>query len=137
MEKNNGFLQKAGAGLSSFWDKTQPFRNGVVKVCKWAYKLRNILLTVPVAALAVIFAVVNMAQLPDAVMISWPMIRDGILVIQDILVSKLLAVFAPLAVTAFCLLMVIASKRMVYPWLISLFSLALPLFFYFCTVFPA
>ena len=137
MDRNNDFLQKVGTGLTSFWVKTQPFREGVVKVCKWAYKLRNILLTVPVAALAVIFAVVNMAQLPDAVMISWPMIRDGILVIQDILVSKLLAVFAPLAVTAFCLLMVIASKRMVYPWLISLFSLALPLFFYFCTVFPA
>lgn len=137
MDKIKEFFQKIGNALKSFWEKTEPVRAALHKAWRWCYNLRNILLTVPVAALAAILAIVNMAKLPDSVMISWPMVRDGVLLIQDIMISKLLAVFAPLAVTAFCLLMVIASKRMVYPWLISVFSLALPLFFYFCSVFPA
>lgn len=137
MDKIKAFFQNIGNGLKAFWGATAPFRGFCRKVWKWAYNLRNILLTVPVAVLAVIIAIVNMAKLPDSIMISCPIVRDGILIIQDIMISKLLAVFAPLAITAFCILMVIASKRMVYPWLISVFSLALPLFFYFCSVFPA
>ena len=137
MDKIKAFFQNIGNGLNTFWEKMAPVRVFCLKAWKWAYNLRNILLTVPVAVLAAIMAVVNMAKLPESIMISCPMVRDGILIIQDIMISKLLAVFAPLAVTAFCLLMVIASKRMVYPWLISVFSLALPLFFYFCSVFPA
>ena len=137
MDKVKAFFHNIGEALKGFWKKTAPVRDFLRKACRWMYNYRNILLTVPVAAVAVILALMNMAKLPDMIMISWPMIRNGMLAIQDIMISKLLAVFAPLAVTAFCLLMVIASKRMTYPWLISVFSLALPLFFYFCSVFPA
>ena len=130
MDKVKSFFQSIGNGLKSFWNKTAPFRNKLMSIWRWAYRLRNILLTVPVAVCAVILAVMNMAKLPENVMISWPVVRDGMLLIQDVMISKLLAVFVPLTITAFCLLMVIASKRMVYPWLISVFSLILPLFFF-------
>ena len=42
-------------------------------------------------------------------------------------VSRSVAVLGPLAVTAVCLLMVFISRKVLYPWLISLFSLVLPL----------
>ena len=42
------------------------------------------------------------------------------------MVDKSVAVFGPLAVTVVCLVLMFCSKRVVYPWLISVFSLLLP-----------
>ena len=52
------------------------------------------------------------------------------------LISRGLAVMAPLVLTAACLLMVFFSRRTVYPWIISIFSLVLPLLLWFTNVFP-
>ena len=52
------------------------------------------------------------------------------------MVSKNVAVLGPLAVTAVCLLMVFCSRKVLYPWLISLFSLVLPLLIYITNIFP-
>ena len=38
---------------------------------------------------------------------------------------------------AACLLLMFLSRRVVYPWLVSIFSLALPLLIYITNVFPA
>ena len=53
------------------------------------------------------------------------------------MVEKGIAVMGPLAVTAACLLLMFLSRRVVYPWLVSIFSLALPLLIYITNVFPA
>jgi len=47
------------------------------------------------------------------------------------------AVMGPLALTALCLVMVFCSKRVVYPWLISIFSLVIPIVIWITNVFPA
>ena len=67
-------------------------------------------------------AVRNMAQLPEQVGINLQANGEYALV-----VSRGVAVMGPLAVTAVCLLMMFCSRRVTYPWLISLFSLVLPL----------
>jgi hypothetical protein len=36
-------------------------------------------------------------------------------------------VYVPLAITGGCLLMMVFSRKVIYPWLISVFSLVLPL----------
>lgn len=94
--------------LKSFW--------------KWAYRLRSVILAIPVAFGAVVLAIVNQATLPAQVGINLQANGE-----YAQMVGKAVAVFGPLAVTAVCLLMMFCSRKVLYPWLISLFSLALPL----------
>ena len=87
----------------------------------WAYELRSILLSVPVVIGAIWLAVYNSANLPEIVGLDLQASGE-----YAILVDRSIAVLGPLAVTAVCLLMVFISRRVVYPWLISVFSLILP-----------
>lgn len=87
----------------------------------WAYKLRSILLSIPVMIGAIWLAVYNSDHLPEIVGLDLQ--ANGQ---YGILIDRSIAVLGPLAVTAVCLLMVFCSRRVVYPWLISLFSLILP-----------
>ena len=98
---------------------------------KWAYKLRSVVLAIPIAVGAVILAVFNNRNLPDAVGINIQASGE-----YAETISKSVAVFGPLALTAVCLLMVFCSRRVLYPWLISLFSLVLPLLIYITNFFP-
>ena len=98
---------------------------------KWTYRLRSVILAIPVAAGAVILAIHNQVKLPDAVGIYF---QAGGEYAQ--MVGKGVAIFGPLAVTAVCLLMVFCSRKVLYPWLISLFSLVLPILIYITNVFP-
>ncbi len=88
---------------------------------KWAYKLRSVVLCVPVLVAAIILAVYNMANLPEVIGIN---IQANGEYTQGI--TRGVAVMAPLILTAICLLLTFCSKKVLYPWLISLFSLALP-----------
>lgn len=101
--------------------------------CMWVYKLRSVFLAIPVAFAAILLAIDNLAKLPDVVEICIP--AEG-LSVQIVELSKLVAVFGPLLITALCLVMMFCSRRVTYPWLISVFSLVLPLFLYFASVFP-
>lgn len=103
-------------------------------ICMWVYKLRSIFLAIPVAFAAVLLALDNLIKLPEKVELCLPT-GEG-LAIQIIELNKLVAVFGPLVITALCLVMMFCSRRVAYPWLISVFSLVLPLFIYFASVFP-
>lgn len=118
--------------LMEFWKNTGPFREKAAKFLKrtgvflrktgkWVYKLRSILLAVPVAAVAVILAFYNAIKLPKEVGINLLASGD-----YGLIVDRSLAVLGPLAITVICLLLMLSSRRMAYPWLISLFSLVLP-----------
>lgn len=126
-------LKNMGQKIRGAWNNSASARGKIASFCsatgKWTYKLRAFVLAIPIVAIAVILAVSNMATLPAAIAIGLPNIVNGILVFQEVLVSKILAVFIPLLVTAFCLLMMFLSKRISFPFLVSLFSLILPIFF--------
>ena len=98
----------------------------------WAYKLRSVILAIPVIIGAIWLAVHNSANLPEIVGLDLQANGE-----YAILIDRSIAVAGPLAVTAVCLLMMFISRRVVYPWLISIFSLALPLLIYITNVFPA
>ena len=95
---------------------------------KWAYKLRSLVLSIPVAVIALALAVRNLAQLPAQV--SFRLLQ------YQFVISKGIAVSLPLAITAVCLCMMLLSKKMLYPWLISVFSLVLPVALWFTYLFP-
>ena len=98
---------------------------------QWVYKLRSVLLAIPIAVGAVILAIFNQANLPDTVGINMQASGE-----YAETISKSVAVLGPLALTAVCLLMMFISRKVLYPWLISLFSLVLPLLIYITNFFP-
>lgn len=88
----------------------------------WVFKLRSVILAIPVAATALFLALYNQMHLPAQVGILLQ--TDGSYAFE---VSRALAILCPVAVTALCLLLTLCSKKVLYPWLISLLSLTLPL----------
>jgi len=96
------------------------------------FKLRGILLSIPVVIAAVMLAIKNISRLPETVGIN--LLETGE---YQWMVARNVAVMGPLALTALCLVMVFCSKRVVYPWLISIFSLVIPIVIWITNVFPA
>lgn len=118
MEKTLAVLKKIGRVLAS--------------IGKWIYRLRGLFMAVPVVLAALYLASQNMARLPDEVGIN--LLASGQ---YEYLISRGLAVMAPLVVTGVCLVMMFLSRRTIYPWLISIFSLILPWYIWITNVFPA
>ena len=137
-EKNDNTAQgsqqdeKAASGRKEKQKDVGTFAN----ICQWVYKLRSVILAVPVVIGAIVLAIYNAANLPDKLQIHFPTTVDKEIMVKVVEMSKGTAVFVPLLITAFCLLMMFCSKKTLYPWLISIFSLVLPLFFVFISVFP-
>ena len=98
---------------------------------QWIYKLRSILLAVPVVAAAIKLAFQNMARLPEFVGVNLQANGEYAMMIE-----RNMAVFVPLLITAACLLTMFLSKKVLWPWLVSLFSLALPLLLWITNIFP-
>ena len=124
-----GFFQSVEEKYQAF--KKTGFAQVLGMTAKWAYKLRSVLLSIPVAVVALALAVRNLQQLPTEVGIN--MLSNGQ---YQWVISRGMAACIPVAVTAVCLVMMFLSKKVLYPWLISVFSLALPLVLWFTNVFP-
>lgn len=102
-----------------------------LRIWEWVYRLRSVLLSIPVVVLSFILANENMQKLPALVGINMQATGEYAMMIE-----RNVAVFVPLIITAACLLMMFISRRVIYPWLISLFSLVIPLLLWFTNVFP-
>ena len=95
-------------------------------------RLKKIIATVPIAVGAVILAIYNMANLPRVVGLDLQ--ENGSFTYQ---IPRGLAVFAPLAVTGVCLLLMFCSRRILTPWLVSVISLLIPVVILITNIFPA
>lgn len=97
----------------------------------WVWRLRKVFMAIPVVMLALYLARMNYNLLP-------PMVGLDLQTTGDFarMISREAAVYGPLAVTAVCLLMMFLSRRTLYPWLICLFSMALPLVILITNIFP-
>lgn len=105
-------------------------------VFQWAYRLRSLVLTVPVAIGAVVLAIRNSQLLPVVVRFDIAAVKEAKLVFQTVSVGRGTAVIVPLLVTFACIAMVFCSKKQIYPFLVSLFSLSLPLVLLLINTFP-
>ena len=104
----------------------------LAEIGKWIFRLRGFFMAIPVVLAALYLASQNMARLPDEVGIN--LLANGQ---YEYLISRGLAVMAPLVVTGVCLVMMFLSRRTIYPWIISIFSLVLPWLIWITNVFPA
>lgn len=108
----------------------------ILNICEeaWVYifHFRKVLLCIPVVAASVYLARLNWTQLPDQVGLS--LMANGQFAQT---VAKEAAVYGPMGVTAICLALMVCSRRALYPWLISVFTLVLPLLILITNVFPS
>ncbi len=100
------------------------------------YKYRSVVMALPVVAGSAILATFSLAKLPAKVMLNLPAVAEREIILKMVELDKGTAVIVPVLVTAVCLLLMFCSRRQVYPWLISLFSLALPVILLIAGIFP-
>lgn len=115
--------------LHVFFAKTAKILEGFISGIS---KLKKIIAAAPVAAGAVFLALYNMGNLPKVVGIN--LLENGSFSYQ---IPRGLAVFAPLAITGVCLLLMFCSKRILTPWIVSLISLLIPIAVLITNIFPA
>ncbi len=91
-------------------------------IWSYAFRLRKILMALPVVVAAVSLASYCRQRMPEIVGVGLQENGEYAAVI-----SRDLAVLGPLAITFGCLLLMFCSRKTLYPWLISIFSLVLPI----------
>ncbi len=96
------------------------------------FRLRKIVLAAPVAYWALKLAFYNQEHLPEQVGINLQSSGEfAQMITRDV------AVMGPLGLTAACLLLMLCSRKVMYPWAVSLFTLVLPLLLLFSNLYPA
>ena len=123
MKKENEFTQKAGKvyrKASRIIDAT----------CKWVYRLRKVILAVPVAYYALKLAGQNADRLPKVVGLDLQSTGEFAHT-----VSRTVAVQGPLLITAAALVLMFISKKAAFPWIVSVLTLALPYLIYFTNMY--
>ena len=137
------FLDKMKTVFGNLWQKLNTDPNGnpedgekVIQILKWIYKLRGVFMAIPVAIAAILLAMNNMVKLPEQLAVYFPAAAGEEIVVKLLEIDKGTAVIVPVLVTAVCLLLMFCSRRQIYPWLISIFSLVLPVFLLLISIFP-
>lgn len=143
MEKYYAFVEKVRPVFVAIGSFLKVLGNILYKIGLYVYRLRSILLAAPVAAVAVSLAQQNLKRLPETVEITKLTINPdaeyalfGFLEMGTHYITRDMAVFVPAIITAICLVMMMCSKRTLYPFIISVFSLCIPLVLYFFCIYP-
>lgn len=126
MSESNAFVSKCkeiGAVIYPVYKKIEEI---ITVIIRCIYKLRKILMAAPVVYFAVKIAMENLERLPEVV--GFNIQSNGEFAAM---VSREYAVYGPLGITAFCLVLMFCSRKTVFPWIISIFSLVLPYLIYF------
>ena len=121
-------IQEA-AGFRGVIRKIQKVIGIIVSV---VYHLRKIVLASPVAYYGLKIAAYNSSHLPETVGIFLQ--SDGTFLMEF---ARSLAVLGPVVITGGCLAMMFLSRKALYAWAISLFSLALPILLLVSNLYPA
>ena len=127
-EKSEDSLAEDGYSRSTFrkiWD--------VIRIlCLAVYRLRSVFLAIPVILVALRLAAYNSEHLPLLVGLNLQTTGEFAKTI-----SRQTAVTFPLFLTGGCLVLTFLSKKSLYPWLISIFSLAIPIMLLITNMYPA
>ena len=119
MNKENELIQKAGKVY-------QKVSKVIDLTCTWVFRLRKVILAVPVIYYALKLAKENAGRLPKEVGLN--LLSNGEFAHT---VSRTVAVQGPLLITAAALALMFISKKAIFPWVVSVLTLALPYLIYF------
>lgn len=96
------------------------------------YRLRGVILGIPVVWHALKLAAYNREHLPE--MVGIDLMSNGAFAMT---ISRELAVTGPLVVTIACLVLMLTSRKVLYPWAVSVFTLILPVVLLVSNIYPA
>ena len=114
-EKQTAAVQSAG--FEKFKTVMSKVNSVINLVGVWLFRLRKFIMAAPV-----VYAAIRLASYTGEFAMT---------------VSRQLAVMGPLGLTAACLLLMFCSRKAMYPWAISIFTLALPVLLLVSNVYPS
>ncbi len=132
MEKSGASLKPELSGMEKFKAVVAKINSVINLIGLWLFHLRKIVMAAPVVYYALKLAQYNSENLPEQVGINLQSTGEFAQTI-----ARDMAVMGPLALTAACLLLMFCSRKAMYSWAISIFTLALPLLLLFTNVYPA
>ena len=128
-------MQTVVAKWKEIWGKVSPVLNKIEEVIgiiiRCLFRLRKIAMAAPVVYLAVQIANANMERLPEAVGLNLQSTGEF-----AVFVTRDYAVYGPLGITAFCLLLMFFSRKALFPWVVSIFTLVLPYLIHLTNMYP-
>ena len=138
--KDSGMAAEVGAEAAAPQMSAQEKRSKTIeKINLWItfigtvlFRLRKIVMAIPVVYAAVRLASYNRKYLPEQVGINLQSSGEFAQMI-----SRDMAVMGPLGLTLACLLLMLCSRKAMYPWAISIFTLALPVLILISNLYPA
>lgn len=123
--------EASNPGRQSLKGKTSPLE--VIRILGLAlYRLRALLLAIPVLIVAFRLAAYNSEHLP--LLVGLDLQSNGEFAHT---ISRHTAVTLPLFLTGGCLALTVFSRKTMYPWLISVFSLVIPVLLLITNMYPA
>ena len=143
-DKWNILWEKCGPVLWTIGTVFAAIGRAIGTLCKYIFRLRALFMAIPVAVIAVIEAMINTSRLPDTLEYATigldfdaTQTLFGPFVMHIEQLSRETAVMGPLMLTAACLVFTIFSKRTLFPWIVSIFTLVVPVLLYLMTQYPA
>ena len=130
--KINELREKAAPHLAKADTIWQKVKEVWAVAWPWIWRFRKVLLAIPVIYCGLYFARLNWNLLPEQVGLHLQTTGE-----YARYISREMAVYAPMGITGGCLAMMFLSRRTVYPWMICMFSMLLPLLILITNIFPA
>ena len=122
---------KPQTGISKVKDVIGKINRVINLIGLWLFRLRKFVLAAPVVYYALKLAEYNRTHLPEQVGINLQSTGEFAQYI-----SRNMAVMGPLALTGGCLVLMFCSRKAMYSWAISVFTLALPLLLLLSNAYP-
>ena len=99
---------------------------------RYIWIFRGVIISVPVLIFAIVQAFQNAIRLPETVGLNLQATGEFAMI-----VARPAAVVLPLLITMACILLTCFTKRPLFPWLISIFSLIIPVVIWVINIYPA
>ena len=131
-EKQKTAAVKPVSGLDQFKTVMGKVNHVINLIGVWLFRLRKLVLAAPVVYYAIQLARYNREHLPELVGIDLQSTGEFARMI-----SRDVAVMGPLALTFGCLLLMFCSRKAMYSWAISIFTLILPLLLLVSNIYPS
>ncbi len=130
-ESWNGFVDSLKSAANTTGSVYTKIKNVIGVIVMVIYRLRAVFMAIPVVYYGLKLAVYNMKNLPEKVGIGLQSTGEFAYV-----VSRELAVLGPMVITGCCLVMMFCSRKAIYPWAVSIFTLVLPLLLLVSNIYP-
>jgi len=131
-EKWNRLRKDVSEGIDTTGSAYSRVKSVIGVIVMVIYRLRKLVLAAPVLYYALKLASYNMSNLPEIVGINLQ--ANGAFAES---ISRSMAVMGPLGITVACLVLMFCSRKALYPWAVSVFTLALPLLILLSNQYPA